>query len=72
MTKTVQLRSLPMLEKTSKNLAVNKDKTGDDSSPLFSIYDNLNNLFKALTKMNNVQNKLYEKLIRLDNIVHNI
>jgi len=72
MTHTVQPNSVSMLSETNKNLTVNKDGTEDNIRDLLSIYDSLINLSKSLTKMDNVQNKLCEKLNRLESIVQNI
>jgi len=75
MTNTVQPRSLPMSVETGKDLAENINVTNvteDDICLLLSVYNSLNNLSNALTKMDNVQNKFFEKLTTLERLVHDI
>ena len=64
MTHTVQ----PLPETVSGEIC----KIKDNMNILLSVCDSLNNLSKALNRMDNIQNKLCEKLTRLENIVHNI
>jgi len=72
MTNTVQPNSTFILGKTDGNLTVNDGQTENDDSLLLSVYNSLNNLSMSLNKMDNVQHKLFEKLILLERIVHNI
>ena len=72
MTHTVQHNSAYMLSETDKNLTGNNGETEDDISLLLSVYDNLKNLSMALDRMDNIQNKLFKKLTKLEQIVHNI
>ena len=72
MTNTVQPRSLPMSVETGKDLAKIINVTEDDICLLLSMCDSLNNLSNALTKMDNVQNKFFEKLTTLERLVHDI
>jgi ATP-dependent exoDNAse (exonuclease V) beta subunit len=61
-----------MSGETGKNLTKDKAVTEDDICLLLSVYNSLNNLSNALTKMGNVQNKLYEKINTLEQLIHNI
>ena len=51
MTKTVQSRSSVSLNETGKDLIINKPETEDNMSLLLSVFDSLNNLYKALYKL---------------------
>jgi len=72
MSNTIQLRSLPMPEETGENISVIKEETEYDIRSLLSIYQGLINLSKSLTKMDLVQNKLFDKLNALENIIHDL
>jgi len=71
MTKTIQSYSSDMSGISDKELTEKKSETEYDTNLLLSVCDRLNNLSKALTKMNSIQNKLCNKLLRLDNILTN-
>jgi len=72
MTNTVQPRSLPMPAETGKDLAESINVTEDDICILLSMCESLNNLSTALTKMDNVQIRLFEKLTMLERLVQDI
>jgi len=72
MTQTVQPRSLPKLGETNKKLTGDKGEIEYDMSLLLSVCEGLNNLSMSLSRLNNIQNKLYKKLTRLEHIIHNV
>jgi hypothetical protein len=72
LTHTVQHRSLALSSKAGKELIGDKGETEGSIGCLLSLCDSLNNLSKALNRLDNVQNKLCKKLITLERIVHNI
>jgi hypothetical protein len=72
MTHTIQPCSYTMLGDTGKDITTDSGESKDGICNLSYIYDNLINLSKSLTRMNNVQNKLFKKLTAFENIVHNI
>jgi hypothetical protein len=53
MTQTTQFRSLVVLNETGKNSQKNKPETEDNAKLLLAVYQNLNELYERLIKLNN-------------------
>jgi hypothetical protein len=52
MTETIQPRSRVTLNNTEKYFTINKPQEEDNISLLLSIFDNLNNLYEKLNRLN--------------------
>jgi len=72
MTKTVQPHFSASSSERGKDLTGDKGGTEDDISFLISVYDSLNNLSEALSRLDRIQNNLCKKLDRLDDLIHDI
>ena len=68
MTKTVQLRSVALLDDTGKNLVISKPGIEDNIRLLLSLYDNLNILCEKLHELDYLLNRKELKLILYENI----
>jgi len=66
-TQTIQPRSWTLLCEASKDLTKNKLETEDNMSLLLKVFDNLNNLYEKLNRLNyviqrrNIKQILYPK-----------
>jgi len=54
MTQTTQARSLVTLNETGKNLQKNKPETEDNAKLLLAVYQNMNELYDRLIRLNNI------------------
>ncbi|GBU29239.1 hypothetical protein R84B8_02803 [Treponema sp. R8-4-B8] len=62
MPKTIQPCSFATLCETSKRLTIEEAETKNDLRPLLSLYDNLNNLYEKLCKLDYLfQRKIIEQ-----------
>jgi len=64
MTQTTQSRSLVALNNAGKALTMNKPEKEDNAKLLLEIYDNLNELYERLNRLNTIGRKIAERNIK--------
>ena len=66
MTQTTQFRSLVVLNKEGKDLTKNNPEQENNAKLLLAIYDDLNELYEKLNRLNTIGRRIAERNLNRD------